>query len=316
MLPNALDDIVRTPARKRKAAGSDTGPVPLVDRAPRRQVALSSANGRLLWWDEVPAQLQFNRYIASGYRANISYGQCLCSLFQVHNETGNVWAHFGPAMLVAGAVLALLRSPETQHRAVFLTVLLPELLCLLLSSAYHLFMAQVKQYDFWLKVDVCGIFSLMMVPYFVVVWWGYRCQPAWRMFVLIAYYASAFSALLSSALASSIFWRALPMGALALIRALSLAHRAYLGTSSHEALAYFFCMEATVTVGALINVYRVPERWLHVKQPTTGKRRAGLLDYWGNSHQLMHCCAVLAMWCVFKGTAAESRHLLTYTCPS
>jgi hypothetical protein len=50
-------------------------------------VAKSSADG-LLWWDEVPPQLQFNKYIASGYRANIGYGRCLCSLFQLHNETG------------------------------------------------------------------------------------------------------------------------------------------------------------------------------------------------------------------------------------
>lgn len=54
-----------------------------------RKIAYSSAKeGRLLWWDEVPAELQFNRYIASGYRANLSYCQCLGTLFSLHNETG------------------------------------------------------------------------------------------------------------------------------------------------------------------------------------------------------------------------------------
>ena len=52
----------------------------------------SSADGRLLWWDEVPKELQFNRYIASGYRANLTYCQCLGSMFGMHNETGAVHA--------------------------------------------------------------------------------------------------------------------------------------------------------------------------------------------------------------------------------
>lgn len=47
----------------------------------------SSSNGHLLWWDEVPPQLQFNPYIASGYRANLSYKSCMCTLFTLHNET-------------------------------------------------------------------------------------------------------------------------------------------------------------------------------------------------------------------------------------
>lgn len=57
--------------------------------AAKESMAVSSGKaGRLLWWDECPPKLQFNRYIASGYRANISYKQCMCSLFSVHNETG------------------------------------------------------------------------------------------------------------------------------------------------------------------------------------------------------------------------------------
>ena len=43
---------------------------------------------------------------------------------------------------------------EHPHRTAFFTVLVPELCCLLLSTSYHLFMAQVKHYDFWLRFDV------------------------------------------------------------------------------------------------------------------------------------------------------------------
>lgn len=58
----------------------------------RKTVVKTSADG-LLWWDELPPQLQFNKYISSGYRANIGYGRCLCSLFQLHNETGASTSH-------------------------------------------------------------------------------------------------------------------------------------------------------------------------------------------------------------------------------
>jgi hypothetical protein len=48
----------------------------------------TSSDGTLLWWDEIPPELKFNKYIASGYRANLSYCQCLGTLFSIHNETG------------------------------------------------------------------------------------------------------------------------------------------------------------------------------------------------------------------------------------
>ena len=57
----------------------------------------SSTNKQLLWWDEVPPKLQFNPYIASGYRANLSYKRCMCTFFALHNETCALlprpWAH-------------------------------------------------------------------------------------------------------------------------------------------------------------------------------------------------------------------------------
>ncbi len=37
----------------------------------------------------------------AGYRINFnSYGQILKSLFQIHNETVNIWTHFGGALIM------------------------------------------------------------------------------------------------------------------------------------------------------------------------------------------------------------------------
>ena len=45
-------------------------------------------------------------------------------------------------------------------------------------------------------------------------------------------------------------------------------------------------------LGATLNVLRLPERWLHAPDRP---RQAGLLDYWGNSHQLMHVLVAAAL---------------------
>lgn len=105
---------------------------------------------------------------------------------------------------------------------------------------------------------------------------------------------------------------AVPMGMLAGIRVLSLMHRFHLGTSSSVALWHYFWMELLVAVGAYINVYRIPECYL----PARGQRRAGWLDYWGNSHQIMHVLAALAMWHIYQGVNHESDHFNEVVCPS
>lgn len=70
-------------------------------------------------------------------------------------------------------------------------------------------------------------------------------------------------------------------------------------------------MQATSIVGAVINVLRIPERWLFSKEgPEPCCRKAGIFDYWLNSHQLMHILVVFAMACKYLGTAADYRHRL------
>jgi hypothetical protein len=52
-------------------------------------------------------------------------------------------------------------------------------------------------------VQVCGIFGVMMVPYFSAVVWGYQCQPFWQVAVPVVYYATAAIAAFSSTFAYS-----------------------------------------------------------------------------------------------------------------
>lgn len=61
--------------------------------------------------------------------------------------------------------------------------------------------------------------------------------------------------------------------------------------------------------GALINLLRVPEKWLFLRGgPPPTCRKASFFDYWLNSHQLMHILVVLAMIFKYLGTSADYRH--------
>jgi len=76
---------------------------------------------------------------------------------------GNVWLHFWPAlgMLVSTTYLLCSSNP---HKLAICTVLVPQILCLLLSTTYHLFMAQVKHYHAWLRIDVRFSDPAYLVP--------------------------------------------------------------------------------------------------------------------------------------------------------
>lgn len=101
------------------------------------------------------------------------------------------------------------------------------------------------------------------------------------------------------------------MGMLAVIRFVSLLHRWMLGTCSPVALQMYFQLEVLCTLGAFLNVYRIPERWLHVKQSAVKQHRvAQPLDFIGNSHNIMHLLALITMLSIYYGVVSESDHIL------
>ena len=62
-------------------------------------------------------------------------------------------------------------------------------------------------YDHLLGLQICAVFSVMIVPYFSSLWWGYRCQPWLQMPVVALYYGAAMYAAFMAVLAKSSFAR-------------------------------------------------------------------------------------------------------------
>ena len=69
------------------------------------------------------------------------------------------------------------------------------------------------------------------------------------------------------------------------------------------------CDQAFCFAGALVNVLRLPERWVHdFAAEAKGVRVAGTFDYWLNSHQLMHLCVTAAMLNLHLGASDDYHH--------
>lgn len=128
--------------------------------------------------------LRFNPFIRSGYRAGLSPRQCCTSILQVgsspraayvgascmlkgpqslpsstnhwqlHNESGNIWSHAAPALLMAalalGGHLQAWHGAAAAYWANFGSIVL----CFLGSVFYHSCLAHHHHHDRLLKLDV------------------------------------------------------------------------------------------------------------------------------------------------------------------
>ncbi len=65
------------------------------------------------------------------------------------------------------------------------------------------------------------------------------------------------------------------------------------------------CLQVYSLLGGAINMLRVPERWFQPDDPA----KPGPLDYWFNSHQIMHVMVALAMLHLHLG-ATHDYHMV------
>jgi len=68
-------------------------------------------------------------------------------------------------------------------------------------------------------------------------------------------------------------------------------------------------VQVTAVAGALVNVARVPEKWLFAKTgPADRCRKPGKYDYWLNSHQLMHLLVLCSLVFKYQGMAEDYKY--------
>ena len=85
---------------RRKAASNGTAPSSAPTSNGGEQSPGGAARPSLIERSEIPAHLQFNKYVLRHYRSPSDWRGCLHSLFYLHNETVNIVTHGLPVIAI------------------------------------------------------------------------------------------------------------------------------------------------------------------------------------------------------------------------
>lgn len=152
---------------------------------------------RLLKWKDLPHWQQDNHYILTHYRAaSYSFLGSLPSLLYLHNEFVNIHTHlWGALYFLYGALARNFKGPtslQSSDYLAFLSFFAGVLVCLSISSIYHLFSNHSPRINrIGNQLDYVGIVALITGSFLPSVYYGFRCNPSlrdtyWSMILLLA----------------------------------------------------------------------------------------------------------------------------------
>ncbi|KAJ1553521.1 hypothetical protein HK096_007509 [Nowakowskiella sp. JEL0078] len=200
---------------------------------------------KLMTFSELPTWRQDNSFILSGYLFTTgSYRDCSSGLFFIHNETGNIYSHFIGAVVFLVLLLftfvllfPIMESTKWTDILVTSVYLFGGVVCLTFSTLFHMFMCHSESVcKIWICADYVGINNR--------IWFAISpkfSQPRYRATRTVIFLGMGLS------------------GVLPLVHAVVL-YTFELTKYSMSAL-YLFVMGTLYVIGALVYVFRVPERW-------------------------------------------------------
>jgi len=124
--------------------------------------------------------------ILRGYRVRYSVPLIFRSLFHIHNETGNIWTHLLGTLFFAYCLweelVGFRKIPKELEDEIdhfwLLLYLGSAAACMLVSSAYHLFLCHSKSiHQCMLKLDMHGIILLVFSHFLPGFYYGFSCHP-------------------------------------------------------------------------------------------------------------------------------------------
>ena len=142
-------------------------------------------------YEASPNRLEF---ITGGYwRRSSSTGECIASVFKLHNETINIWTHIAGTVIFAYLLVTLIdtgKNPVVPGQplartdiAVIGVYILSVIVCFLLSSLYHMLTAGPECIvRFAESADHVGILTLMMGSNFPMIYYGFFNEPNFILF--------------------------------------------------------------------------------------------------------------------------------------
>ncbi|KAK5016827.1 hypothetical protein LTR16_003060 [Cryomyces antarcticus] len=252
-------------------------------------------------WNDLPAWLQDNHYIHSGYRPESnSYKKSAASLSYLHNETVNIYTHLLGAMLAVTSSVFLYfvavpryKTATTEDVRVFACFFLGATACLGMSATYHTISNHSHAVaKFGNKLDYLGIVFLIWGSFVPSIYYGFSAEPRmvkvyWSMITTIGAGCAVVSVDSKFRTPAWRPFRAAMFVAMGLSAVVPVLHGARIyGVKQLDemmGLSWLVLQGLLYILGAGLYAARVPERFY-----------PGRFDIYGSSHQIFHVLVVLA----------------------
>ncbi|XP_063781591.1 membrane progestin receptor gamma isoform X2 [Pseudophryne corroboree] len=260
---------------------------------------------RLLTVQQVPKVFHEDSIIC-GYRSpRSSATACVLSLFQMTNETLNIWTHFIPTWYFLWRMLSLLSSPGALHDPYLWPLLVYLLSCCiypLMSTCAHTFSVmstQARHICFFLDYGALSLYSLGSA----IAYSAYVFPDRWVNSIFHQWFVSCavFNSIISTGMACySRFPEETRPRLSKVLRTTAFAHP-YLFDSIPLFYRLFLCSGDDCTHNAALTMHI----WHTILAFLTGflfathlpeRLAPGCFDYVGHSHQLFHVCAILGTY--------------------
>jgi len=257
----------------------------------------------LLHYHEIPAFLQGNPWVQTGYRSMLPFNKCCRSVLSWNNETVNIWSHlfgcflFFVLMLYDNLVMIPAYGGSVSDHIIITLALMCFQFCMLCSAGYHTFVCHSERASKrWLSIDLTGISIGLIGCYIPGVHYAFYCLSLWRDVYLVTV-ALLFGAVLTFQtspryLTAAWFYRRLFLYlGLAGYGVIPGIHWVYLNGGFGSPLVNIFLPKLVIMyfLGVIAFVFyltKCPERLF-----------PGKFDYVGCSHQWWHIIVVVAfLW--------------------
>jgi adiponectin receptor len=279
----------------------------------------------LLRYDELPVPWRVNPHILKGYRFSETKLGCVRSMFNISNETVNIWTHaLGLLLVLSLAFYFYPMSPNfslSTKTDIFIAAvfLFAACKCLACSTIWHTMNCVADQtlLERFACVDYTGIALLIAASIMTTEYTAFYCEPisCWTyitatgllgIFGVIMPWHPYFNRADKAWLRVGFFVGLgatgfLPVFQIVYTRGPAWAYDFYMGSNLVKSLSVY-------VLGACVYASKVPERWF-----------PGCFDYCGNAHNLWHVAVlggILYHYVAMQEFFAGAFHRAQYECPS
>lgn len=257
-------------------------------------------------FDEQPDWLKDNKYLRCGHRRpTYSFVTCTRSIFQLHNETVNIWTHLLGGLYFAHLCLQLINSSTlvSSDKWVFGLFLLSATACHLFSTIYHTFSCHSQSVSrVCCRMDYCGIVALITFSFVPWIHYGFYMHDTLKVAYLmgvVTFGVVAINLLMQDKFSEKTHrWMRCAVficfgisGIIPGVHWFLLNYEIFFVEAALRNSFYrLLTMGALYLIGTMLYAFRIPERLF-----------PGKCDIWWHSHQLFHVFVSAATLVHFYG---------------